>query len=187
MLIIVSQDQMKMLETTKEFSKLFGVHQQKSTLRLTRELVTSRYQNAVTEWGSVIARVDGPNSHETLTASEARAEDNLAAWLEGLRVEGDEDEEDQKWCAHPTTNMNSVALYRCSYCGNPSAVLRKCSGCNKTRYVSFRVCEHWRASAYDCTGTATPAARRCTGRIIKLRAKRLGPSPESLILTIKLF
>ncbi|KAF7793058.1 hypothetical protein EIP86_004163 [Pleurotus ostreatoroseus] len=145
------EDHMKKLETTKEFSKLFGVHQQRTTLRLTRELVTSKYQKAVTEWGSVIARVDGPNFHETLTESEARAEDNLAAWLEGLRVEGDEEEEDEKWCVHPTTNMNSVALYRCSYCGNPSAVLRKCSGCNKTRYCDS-ACQkmHWKDHKTAC-------------------------------------
>lgn len=103
-------------------------------MRLARELVTSKYQKAVAEWGSVVARIDGPNADEALADSEARAEDNLSAWLQGRPVEGEEDE-DSKWCAHPVTNMNSVALYRCSYCGNPSAVLRKCSGCGKTRYV----------------------------------------------------
>ena len=29
-----------------------------------------------------------------------------------------------------------VALYRCSYCRNPSASLKKCSGCGKVRYCN---------------------------------------------------
>ena len=36
-------------------------------------------------------------------------------------------------CSHPKISMNNAALYRCTWCGNPSAVLRKCGGCGKTR------------------------------------------------------
>ena len=34
---------------------------------------------------------------------------------------------------HPRVNPNTVELYRCTWCKNPSAALRKCSGCGKTR------------------------------------------------------
>ncbi|KAI0262799.1 hypothetical protein BC834DRAFT_844928 [Gloeopeniophorella convolvens] len=45
---------------------------------------------------------------------------------------------------HPRAGVNDVALYRCSWCGAPSAVLRKCSGCQKTRYCDSE-CQkqHW--------------------------------------------
>ncbi|KAJ3998110.1 hypothetical protein F5050DRAFT_1294699 [Lentinula boryana] len=31
--------------------------------------------------------------------------------------------------------MNSVLLYQCSWCNNPSAVLKKCSGCFETSFT----------------------------------------------------
>ncbi|CAA7261160.1 unnamed protein product [Cyclocybe aegerita] len=39
----------------------------------------------------------------------------------------------------------AVTMYRCSWCGNPSALLRKCRGCSKARYCDVG-CQksHWR-------------------------------------------
>jgi hypothetical protein len=34
---------------------------------------------------------------------------------------------------HPKVNPNVVELYRCTWCKNPSAALKKCSGCAKAR------------------------------------------------------
>lgn len=63
--------------------------------------------------------------------STENSEDDLAAWLEDMHMEDGQLEPEH--CLHPKINSNQVALYRCSWCGNPSAVLRKCSGCTKTR------------------------------------------------------
>lgn len=51
-------------------------------------------------------------------------EDDLAAWLDNLTVEDGEEEP----YSEPvyTVNTSRIQLYRCSHCGNPSAVLRKC-------------------------------------------------------------
>jgi hypothetical protein len=67
-----------------------------------------------------------------------KATDDLAAWLDDY-LHVDDDEQDEKYHAHTTcasrarVSANTVALYRCSNCGNPSASLRKCGGCGKTR------------------------------------------------------
>ena len=59
--------------------------------------------------------------------------DDLAAWLDDVNLENEE--HDHGHCVSPTRVFESnVELYRCSWCSNPSAVLRKCSGCNKTRW-----------------------------------------------------
>ncbi|OBZ77723.1 hypothetical protein A0H81_02629 [Grifola frondosa] len=98
------------------------------------DLATNSYPAAVKEWGDFIARFDKLDAtvddHPDISPS--KAEDDLAAWLDNLRMD-DGEEEHPHHCAHPKINTNSVALYRCSWCGNPSAVLRKCAGCGKTR------------------------------------------------------
>ncbi|KAJ3557697.1 hypothetical protein NM688_g1332 [Phlebia brevispora] len=142
---------LKKLELTKEFSRFFETRQQRTTLRLTRDLVTSRYKKAVEEWGSAAARLDGPlkRSQKSQEESAAKAEDNLSAWLEGLQIDGEESP--TKYCTHPKINGNLVALYRCSYCSSPSAVLRKCGGCGNTRYCDS-ACQklHWAEHKAAC-------------------------------------
>jgi hypothetical protein len=88
-----------------------------------------------------------------------KAEDDLAAWLGDEHFEGED---------RPATfNDSHVELYRCSWCGNPSAILRKCAGCSKTRYAlrfiiihpflsHFRYCDascqksHWKEHKKAC-------------------------------------
>ncbi|KAG1841897.1 hypothetical protein C8R48DRAFT_751149 [Suillus tomentosus] len=36
--------------------------------------------------------------------------------------------------AHTHESVRTLVLYRCSWCSNPSAALRMCSGCEKARY-----------------------------------------------------
>ena len=122
---------------TKEFIKFFSMPDSKTQLRLTRDLIIDRYQMAEVEWRDFITRLDskGYHSHEEAQQQSAlKAEDNLTAWLEGLNLEGDDhDRLKHTHCSHPSLNSSTAALSHCSYCHNPSAVLRKCSGCGKTR------------------------------------------------------
>ena len=131
-----SQDDFKKLMITKKFSDFFGTKQFNTNLKLTRELVVARYSVAWKEWNTLITRLDG--MHTSGVAQErgaGKAEDNLSAWLAGLHVDGED--EDPHHCTHPNINTNTVSLYHCSYCNNPSAVLRKCGGCSKTRCVTI--------------------------------------------------
>ena len=127
---------MKKLDTTREFIKFFGFPDSKTQLRLTREIIMGRYQQADAEWHDFIAHMDrsGYVSHEEAQRRSAmKAGDNLAAWLEGIHVADDDVVFNAHHGLHPSLNSSSAAMLRCSYCHNPSAALRKCSGCAKTR------------------------------------------------------
>ena len=129
-----------------------GVVPPKTDMRLGQQTVVRLYPSAVKEFGSVIAKAGSQDACAPVTPE--KLEDDLAAWLNDIRL--DDGEHDSKLLGlHPIINTNHVALYRCSWCGNPSAVLRKCashpssiiilcapliaiihlgSGCTKTRY-----------------------------------------------------
>jgi hypothetical protein len=96
------------------------------------------YTEGVKEWGEVISRFDSLDDSnavkglgESIVSTE-KAEDDLAAWLEKMEME--EGVKEECGCA-PKVNADRVMLYQCSWCRNPSAALRKCSGCSKTRCV----------------------------------------------------
>jgi hypothetical protein len=59
-----------------------------------------------------------------------RRMDDLAAWLEKLAIEPGETKPTH--CVNPKINPNKVVLHRCTHCGTPSAVLRRCK-CGKVR------------------------------------------------------
>ena len=99
------------------------------------------YPDGVKEWGDVISRFDsldenGGCTTKTPGESAGNAEDHLAAWLEEMDLEEGGHESHANRCpSHPKIVADQVTLYRCSWCGNPSAALRKCSGCAKTRWA----------------------------------------------------
>ncbi len=132
-MIVCRQDAFKKLDIARQFYEFFGIRQYKTELRLTRELVVSQYSSAVQEWGPFVRRFDslGSDPEKAQDQGASKAEDNLAAWLEGMHV--DDGQGCHTKCSHPKLTTKSVELYRCSHCGNPSAILRKCGGCAKTR------------------------------------------------------
>jgi hypothetical protein len=114
------------LRTSKvadDFSKAIGVTPPKTNLRLGQQTVVQLYSTAVKEFGNVIAKSESPDA--CVPVSQQKLEDDLAAWLEDMQVD-DGDDDSKLSGLHPVININQVALYRCSWCGNPSAVLRKC-------------------------------------------------------------
>ena len=118
--------------------KLMGITEQNTQVRLTRQLIVRYYPLAIKSWGEVIARVDKmdlTSAEAHRLPSPAKAEGDLAAWLENMSVDDAPDE--HQHCTHPKIAPTPVELYRCSHCGNPSAVLKKCGGCGKTRCVGF--------------------------------------------------
>ncbi|KAG0707957.1 hypothetical protein DFH29DRAFT_979573 [Suillus ampliporus] len=141
----------KKLGHAKEFSILLGTIPPKTQLRLTQQNIVKHYPTAVREWKDLVARFDDETKDEG-TISLEKAEDDLAAWLDDLHLEqGEEDEAHPQRCSHPRVSPNTVALYRCSWCGNPSAALRKCSGCEKARYCDGG-CQksHWSEHKVAC-------------------------------------
>ncbi|KAF8651578.1 hypothetical protein AX16_004694 [Volvariella volvacea WC 439] len=140
------------LKVADEISTFIGVPPPKTYVRLAQQTVVKLFSEAVAEYGSMMSIID---SKDLGTITPERAEDELAAWLEELELELEDEHEHEhghghdhgahthahphgvkkpkKERGHPNVNSNHVSLYRCSWCGNPSAVLKKCSGCSITR------------------------------------------------------
>ncbi|KAH7922905.1 hypothetical protein BV22DRAFT_1106350 [Leucogyrophana mollusca] len=140
------QDALRKLRAADEISTHLGTPPPKTQLRMTQKNIVERYDTpGVIEWRSVVARFDNlsPTDLQDQSISPEKAEDDLAAWLDEMHIESEEQCYPQR-CSHPRISPNTVELYRCSWCGNPSAVLRKCSGCAKTRYCDT-TCQklHW--------------------------------------------
>ena len=89
------------------------------------------------EWNETVGKFSNSDSRDTTTEGPAirpvNTEDDLANWLEALKMEDGAEETQWNHCTHRKVDKNKVGLYRCSYCGNPSAALRKCGGCTKVR------------------------------------------------------
>ncbi|TCD65202.1 hypothetical protein EIP91_002988 [Steccherinum ochraceum] len=138
---------LKRLEISRQISEHIGVPYRKTQMRLTQEMMGRMWPKALKEFAPTVTRYNklyddaprGPKEERSV----ASTEDDLAAWLDDLHLEDGEEGRDTH-CVHPRINSNSVELYRCSYCRNPSAALKKCSGCTKARYCDS-VCQksHW--------------------------------------------
>ncbi|PCH44867.1 hypothetical protein WOLCODRAFT_77377, partial [Wolfiporia cocos MD-104 SS10] len=130
---IIIQDAFEKIKFTDQYNEFLDNRVFKTQMRLTRQIIVDAYPKAVKSWADVITRFDTMDltSHHPLPSA-AKVEDDLAAWLEHLTVDDGSEQRPQR-CSHPTVNPNTVSLYRCSHCGNPSAALRKCGGCGKTR------------------------------------------------------
>ena len=153
--------------------KTLGFAIRRTQIRVAREFILNLYPKAVEEWGDFIKHVDELNehgdAHKTLPSS-LQADDDLSAWLENMRLDDDEDDHKShpSQCTRRKIRMNNVELYRCSWCGNPSAVLKKCTGCGNARCVLLaglplavliwgcRYCDsqcqkrHWSNHKLDC-------------------------------------
>lgn len=137
---------MEKRELAGEFLKLTGIPHQKTFPILTARTVLDHYGPGVKEWGSVVERlgkvIESSSEYEHYKPTPTTTEDKeheLAAWLNNLDLEGEQGEEgggeDAHGCTNPRANPKRVELYRCTHCGNPSAVLRKCR-CDKVRSAS---------------------------------------------------
>lgn len=125
----------------------FVGHSVKRTqLNLSRELALSLYTPGAKEWGTLVQRFDRldrcENSGDSSRASSSLVDDDLSEWLGNVSLDDDEHaDHDHHACgshgkrsdAAVGGETSSYELYRCSWCGNPSAILRRCGGCGKTR------------------------------------------------------
>ena len=124
------------MKIADEFFVEFGIVPPKSQLRFAHKRIFSRYATAVKKWDTVVARLDTQGMDEYVLSRD-KAQDRLAVWLRDMQNEnGDEvhsDDQPEKSARLKQSKYNPVELYQCSWCGNPSAVLRKCGGCERAR------------------------------------------------------
>ncbi|KAA1477625.1 hypothetical protein DENSPDRAFT_844797 [Dentipellis sp. KUC8613] len=145
-------DAKKRLDLADDFARFLSRPISKTQMRLACMEVVNRMQNAWKEWEKIIPAY----AHVRSEVSPAKAEDDLADWLEQVTLEdpgmnGHDHRHGDGSVTHPSLNINDVELYRCSWCRNPSAVLKKCSGCGRTRYCDS-ACqkEHWKTHRKVC-------------------------------------
>lgn len=140
-----------------------GVIPPKTKLRLAQQAAVKHYSAGIREFSGVFASFDKAKSAGSVPVlNPEKLEDDLASWLEGTHL-ADGTFENAGGCgsrhANAKVNYEHIILYRCSWCGNPSAALRKCklfplhlsiarltliptlgitgSGCAKTRLVDL--------------------------------------------------
>ena len=132
---------------------------QDTWIRRVADLITSRAQEAATEWGDFLARFNElrrrPGDAELAARAEEQAAENLANFMAGIRIRDDEQLE-QKFNPHE--------LRECSYCGLLSAKTRKCSGCGEARQVAFfNRAPRQNLLTLSISDIATSRARNSTG------------------------
>jgi len=121
-----------------EFLKLTGIAPQESQPVLALRSILKHMDVGNLEWGPPVMKINQLLAHEwdyeqknnPVPENVERRMDELTAWLENLDIEPGGERETH--CANPKLNPNSVVLYRCTHCGNPSAALRKCK-CGQVR------------------------------------------------------
>lgn len=115
-----------------------GLTPAKTNLRLTQEALVKHYPLGIKEYGHVFAKFDKIKETPSSYALDSdKVRDDLSVWLEDIRLE-DGTMEQHLRCGStaavmqrpPLRNVNEEVLtfmYRCSWCRNPSAALRKCN------------------------------------------------------------
>ena len=81
------------------------------------------------EFSRVFEGLDNIKTKDAPAVDHEKLEDNLEAWFEDMRLDDGTLEEKLRCEASEhvrKVNIENVELYRCSWCGNPSAALKKC-------------------------------------------------------------
>lgn len=148
-------------ELALEFLQITGIPPSESQAVLALESLLKHMDAGNLEWGPPMMKInqllanEWDYTHKTnpVTEEVGRRMDDLAAWLDKLDIEPDETK--QTHCVNPKVNPNQVVLYRCTHCGTPSAVLRKCK-CGKVRYCDT-ACQKqdWKKHKPNCSAVGT--------------------------------
>ncbi|KAF9480920.1 hypothetical protein BDN70DRAFT_855949 [Pholiota conissans] len=152
------QHTLERLKIADEYSEFIGIPPPKTNFRLAQQAAVKYYASGMRDFSRVFAELDKSRlegfDEAELKVTPEKVEDDLATWLEGMRLD-DGTMEPPLQCggnfARPKVRFENVTLYRCSWCGNPSVALKKCSGCEKTRYCDSR-CQklHWSEHKKTC-------------------------------------
>jgi hypothetical protein len=102
--------------------------------RLGAALLTAHWVPAAREWGDVVRRHDADDAPPEGDASAPAAVDAFDRWVADVQAPQVPQDVLEDVCEHPRLGGHEARLHRCANCGNPSAVLRKCSRCGRVRY-----------------------------------------------------
>ena len=129
--------------------EFIGSPARNTKIRLTQETIVRHYTAAVNEWRMLIESRDENQGLEELHLTSEKNRKDLEAWLADIDLDfGERPLENECRNTNPRVHACNVALYHCSFCKNPSAVLRKCAACGTTRHVHSQRLESWSINRY---------------------------------------
>ncbi|KAF9063495.1 hypothetical protein BDP27DRAFT_1335047 [Rhodocollybia butyracea] len=138
-------EKLKISEQVNEHMKMPILSTQ---MRMAAKLIVKLYDEAVKDLGEGVKLMDERLDEQVPPPDfPKKASDELAAWLSDMSLGSFNCSDGPK----PQINVKDIWFKRCSYCRNPSAVLRKCSGCQLTRYCDNN-CQklHWAEHKKQC-------------------------------------
>jgi hypothetical protein len=127
---------LKKLEIADEIMHIVGCPPPQTQLRLTQQSVVKYYKESIERFSSVIEKAGSECSHDLTHPTSEESEDKLAAWLDQLELDDPTlvseevyrvGEESKSGGLGGVQVGDNLSLYRCGWCGNPSASLRKCA------------------------------------------------------------
>lgn len=150
-------DRLKLVERVSSviWSPIVG-----TTAKLTWDLISATYTAAAKEWDPIF---DERSQQEPASASERQgraaeqeAPDGLEDLVENLVLSPDHqvNPDEDSWRTHAFSlhlDEDMLEMITCSYCGNPSAQVRKCGRCGGVRYCD-QTCQKadWKAHKPYC-------------------------------------
>lgn len=108
---------------------MLGVLTPKTEMRLAQQAAVQHYASGLEEFGLVFENLDKYKASGPRPVNCYQAGDPLSAWLETIRQEDGTIENgasSNRTQIQPKVDHDYLTLYRCSWCTNPSAGLRKC-------------------------------------------------------------
>ncbi|KAL0578120.1 hypothetical protein V5O48_003863 [Marasmius crinis-equi] len=93
-------DTLKKIKFTHDFAQHVGLPLPKTNLRLAQETVVKYFPEALAQWGTIVDNMAGG---EIRQLDSGKAEDDLAAWLDDLKLDNGEQEPRRP---HPKVNAN---------------------------------------------------------------------------------
>ena len=115
-----------MVRLSEEFSAFMGFCSASTRLNAARDLLQSSFVSGYEEWAPVVKRYN--EFDHTLKAKQPNAPDIFFTEIGSSNI--------QYVPPHREDfQLERHELYRCSWCDKPSAVLKKCTGCNTALYV----------------------------------------------------
>ncbi|KAJ3566370.1 hypothetical protein NP233_g7053 [Leucocoprinus birnbaumii] len=165
------EDAKKKLEINEEIMRIVGFATPSTKMRLTQQTVVKHYKESVERFGDIIKRAGSAFhdcSHDLADPTSEENEDKMAAWLGNLDLEdrtlnteevyqvGAESRISKSGVEVAVVDGEYLSLYQCGWCGNPSASLRKCSGCGNARYCDIQCQKQaWSTHKKACTKEAS--------------------------------
>lgn len=128
-----------MIEVSEKFSVIINNPWawRKTYIYLTHKAVLEHLEPSQAEFSDIFDAADKRRAVEhCLTPTEDQLQDHLDAWFERINLDDQKADPDLRGTGPPVDNRQirfrleagrcDIMMYRCSWCSNPSAALRKC-------------------------------------------------------------